>query len=101
MAATIDVLLPFYGGFITRGFPKLETKTSAPRSERMTSRGLSLESGIAKREKSGTEGKSWVHVPPCVLRLEERFGCLSKPRCPRYLFFTSGKEAFSNIDNAN
>lgn len=101
VVATIDVLLPFYGGRYRARckFPKLETKTSALCSERMSRKELSLESRMTKGEKSGSRKEE---LGACsVLHLEERLGHSRKPRCLRYLFFISGKEAFSIIDNAN
>lgn len=91
MVATIDVLLSFYGdSYRVRvcvcKFPKLETKTSALYSERMSRRGLSLE-GIKDGE-GGKERRRKEELGACsVLHLKERFkGHSRKPRCLNICF---------------
>jgi len=89
----IDILPPFYDGRY-RARLKLN-KNSALRSERIAKRGN--QNQRSRREK-GMAQKGRVG---CMFHLEECLGHSRKPRCLRYLFFTSGKEAFFIVDNAN
>lgn len=98
--------LTFYCRFtaaviVARRIPEIRNENKRAAAARgWAKRGLSLESRIARGEK-GAAQKGRVG---CMFRAplgDARLGHLRKPRCLWYLFFTSGKEAFSIIDNAN
>lgn len=59
MAATIDVLLLFYDDCYRARIPEIRNEN---KHAQMMRRGPSLLSRITKRERSGAERKSWMHV---------------------------------------